>query len=321
MADKTFEEQLQDNQYYVLARKTGLIDDKHPTTQLELNQAIHTAWECVKKTALSDEQLEKLTSEEQDFYMAHYHPDEFKTQAIGSPTKIKVDAMADATTVESLDDKPTPSTPPVVNDNQWMEQKRAFWMAYAEKIGHKLTEPDAKEPNTFAGELLKDGQSKGTFKYTAPDKVQVSSKADLVIYQGIVADAVAGHSPLVLGKTLNDQQRLMLYAAALLSTKDGHPVKVINPPVLTPDMEKSAMFKALPENVRNILIENKHPINRDEILDKSKKREQKGDKQKDNKPTNKKENSGQEKNQAKGVKRPNNGKPVYNKKKNDHGSR
>lgn len=303
MADKDFIEQLKSNPAYCLALKFKLIEESSPDTQEKLDQAIEAAKKALTETTLTDEQLKTLSEQEKEAYdLAHQQKKQGAT--------VKVDALDD-----------TKPTPPVVNDNQWMEQKRAFWMAYAEKIGHKLTEPDAKDPNTFAAELSKDGQSKGTFKYTAPDKVQISSEADLVIYQGIIADAIEGHSPLVLGKTLNDKQRLMLYAAALLSGKDGHPINVINPPVLTPDMEKSAMFKALPENVRNILIENKHPINRDEILDKSKKREKSGDKQKDDKPTNKKENSGQEKNQARSGQGQNAGKPVNNKKENDHGSR
>lgn len=245
MTDKTFEERLNASTTYSAALKAGLIEKASPVTQDELDTILATAKQKLEEATLSDEQQKDFTDDEKAAYQ-QIQEDVKKKQ---SPKPVKI---------ETLDD--SSPTPPVNENDQWIEKKRAFWAAYAEKIGMELKEPDTNNPNVFEAELTKDGESKGAFRYTSPEKVHVFPKADISVYQGIVADVIANGNTLQLGKTLNNEQQLMLYAAALLADKNGQHIEVLNPPALTDEMEKSAMFKGLPQDVKNVLLAKKKEI-------------------------------------------------------------
>lgn len=130
-------------------------------------------------------------------------------------------------------------------ENGWIAAKRAFWRAYADDNNMNFHEYMAQ--NVLDFELLSDEKVQGKIKYNAPDNVQISNDSNLLMYQGLVKDAVKSNLSITAGNSLDEKQKLMLYAAVLTS-KDRP--QFVNPPVV--DMNNEA-FKSLPQEVQAIL--------------------------------------------------------------------
>lgn len=146
------------------------------------------------------------------------------------------------------------------DDLSWIENKRAFWEAYA---AEKALTADFNAPEGETAPLyckLSNGDKKeGAISYSSPNDIQITKESSLILYQGLVKDAVQNNLSITFGKTLDDRQKLMLYAAVLLSEdtyKDPkEKAQAVNPPALTEELMKPEVFDKLelPEEAKKAL--------------------------------------------------------------------
>ena len=135
------------------------------------------------------------------------------------------------------------------DDLQWIEEKRKFWKEYAESVENTF-ENDAKkdiESKSFQCSLTKD-KDHGEITYTSPTNVQISKDSHLVMYQGLVKDALKNNLTITFGQSLDDKQKAMLLAACLMEQGtygNGNKVAMVNPPKI--DM------KDMPEDAKKVL--------------------------------------------------------------------
>ena len=140
------------------------------------------------------------------------------------------------------------------DDLQWIEEKRKFWKEYAESVENTF-ENDAKkdiESKSFQCSLTKD-KDHGEIIYTSPTNAQISKDSHLVMYQGLVKDALKNNLTITFGQSLDDKQKAMLLAACLMEQGtygNGNKVAMVNPPKI--DMNAEYM-KELPEDVKKVL--------------------------------------------------------------------
>lgn len=140
------------------------------------------------------------------------------------------------------------------DDLQWIEEKRKFWKEYAESVENTF-ENDAKkdiESKSFQCSLTKD-KDHGEITYTSPTNVQISKDSHLVMYQGLVKDALKNNLTITFGQSLDDKQKAMLLAACLMEQGtygNGNKVAMVNPPKI--DMNAEYM-KDIPEDAKKVL--------------------------------------------------------------------
>lgn len=140
------------------------------------------------------------------------------------------------------------------DDLQWIEEKRKFWKEYAESVENTF-ENDAKkdiESKSFQCSLTKD-KDHGEITYTSPTNVQISKDSHLVMYQGLVKDALKNNLTITFGQSLDDKQKAMLLAACLMEQGtygNGNKVAMVNPPKI--DMNAEYM-KDMPEDAKKVL--------------------------------------------------------------------
>lgn len=140
------------------------------------------------------------------------------------------------------------------DDLQWIEEKRKFWKEYAESVENTF-ENDAKkdiESKSFQCSLTKD-KDHGEIIYTSPTNAQISKDSHLVMYQGLVKDALKNNLTITFGQSLDDKQKAMLLAACLMEQGtygNGNKVAMVNPPKI--DMNAEYM-KDIPEDAKKVL--------------------------------------------------------------------
>lgn len=140
------------------------------------------------------------------------------------------------------------------DDLQWIEEKRKFWKEYAESVENTF-ENDAKkdiESKSFQCSLTKD-KDHGEIIYTSPTNAQISKDSHLVMYQGLVKDALKNNLTITFGQSLDDKQKAMLLAACLMEQGtygNGNKVAMVNPPKIDMNAE---YIKELPESVQKTL--------------------------------------------------------------------
>lgn len=140
------------------------------------------------------------------------------------------------------------------DDLQWIEEKRKFWKEYAESVENTF-ENDAKkdiESKSFHCSLTKD-KDHGEIIYTSPTNAQISKDSHLVMYQGLVKDALKNNLTITFGQSLDDKQKAMLLAACLMEQGtygNGNKVAMVNPPKIDMNAE---YIKELPESVQKTL--------------------------------------------------------------------
>lgn len=140
------------------------------------------------------------------------------------------------------------------DDLQWIEEKRKFWKEYAESVENTFAN-DAKkdiESKSFVCTLTKD-KDHGEITYTSPTNAQISKDSHLVMYQGLVKDALKNNLTVTFGQSLDDKQKAMLLAACLMEQGtygNGDKVAMVNPPKI--DMNAEYM-KDMPEDVKKVL--------------------------------------------------------------------
>ena len=140
------------------------------------------------------------------------------------------------------------------DDLQWIEEKRKFWKEYAEKAAN-VFENDAEKDiasKSFVCALTKDNDH-GEIKYSSPTNAQVSKDSHLVMYQGLVKDALNNNMSITFGQSLDNKQKATLLAACLIEQgtyPNGDKLAITNPPKI--DM-KAEYIKELPESVQKTL--------------------------------------------------------------------
>ena len=252
-----------DHILYHFAKENNLLEgiSDSISTEEELNAALKKISERMKeKETPADKSIWDATKE----FLGKDKPAE-GTEAAPTPVpeenvegkpadKIAPKETTTAESIGNVSEEPTEELEP-----NWVKNKKDFWKKFAadNACTPSFENPDKEAKEPFYCALSKEGKAQGEVTYTAPNKVQISKDSDFLMYQGIVKDVVESGNTLTLGKTLNDTQRLMFYAAALSSPDrykdDGSKIQVVNPPALTPELLKSETFTKLPENVQAIL--------------------------------------------------------------------
>lgn len=143
-------------------------------------------------------------------------------------------------------------------NKNWIQEKREFYAKYAQEadVVFKNDEQKDTEEKSFTFSLEKNGKTLGEMKYTSPNSVQISKESDLVMYQGLVQDALKNDLSISFGASLDDKQKALLLAAVLMSDKktyaNGDGIELKNAPQIDMNAE---YFKSLPENVQDVLKE------------------------------------------------------------------
>lgn len=142
------------------------------------------------------------------------------------------------------------------DDLQWIEEKRKFWKEYAEKVANVFENDAQKDLDTksFVCALTKDNNH-GEIKYSSPTNAQISKDSHLVMYQGLVKDALNNNMSITFGQSLDDKQKAMLLAACLMEQgtyPNGDKLAMTNPPKIDMNAE---YIKELPEDVQKTLGE------------------------------------------------------------------
>lgn len=140
------------------------------------------------------------------------------------------------------------------DDLQWIEEKRKFWKEYAAAVENAFENDEKKdiESKSFVCALTKD-KDHGEITYTSPTNAQISKDSHLVMYQGLVKDALKNNLTITFGQSLDDKQKAMLLAACLLEQGtygNGDKIAMVNPPKI--DMNAEYM-KDMPEDVKKVL--------------------------------------------------------------------
>lgn len=141
------------------------------------------------------------------------------------------------------------------NAASWIEEKRKFWQEFAktQKLDLKNILDEDAANKTFTGTLLKDNQEVGKIEYTSPTAATISKDSSFVLYQGLVKDAIANNLSVTFGKTLDEKQQAMLFAACLQNQdkyENGEKLEIKNPPKIDINAE---YFKELPKDVQDTL--------------------------------------------------------------------
>ncbi len=306
MASENFMKQLKKNPLYQFALKSGLLGDMNFNihTKKEMDYALFQISEIAKehekdmnareKEALDAaqklrEQFEKEVNpdptkktiapedEGKDGAKGATPEDEGKDGAEGATPENKEEAGAEKGTVTAeLLGESNEEPEDVPADDNWVEQKKSFWKAFAErrKMEVHFENPEADSTVPLFCALSKEGKSQGEVAYPAENKVLISQKSEFAMYQGVVEEVAASGNTLTLGDSLTQQQKLMFYAASIGKTYEkGEPFKVINPPLLNEDLFKSQDFAALPKEVQSVL-RNKYNAQQKKLKESSGKEEE-----------------------------------------------
>lgn len=145
---------------------------------------------------------------------------------------------------------------PAPENKNWIQEKREFYAKYAQEadVVFKNDEQKDTEEKSFTFSFEKNGKTLGEMKYTSPNSVQISKESDLVMYQGLVQDALKNDLSISFGASLDNKQKALLLAAVLMSDKktyaNGDGIELKNAPQIDMNAE---YFKSLPENVQAVL--------------------------------------------------------------------
>ena len=192
-----------------------------------------------------DEQIELLKKKIEEIEQSSEQQEEKSEQE-----KPQEEQKKETLEVESVEKEPTN------DDLSWINDKRAFYKEFANQQGVIFKNDEQKDlsERSFTFSLEKNGKSLGEVKYTSPNAVKISNDSDLIMYQGLVKDALNSNLKLSFGKSLNDTQKAMLMAAVLLNEQktyaDGSGIVLENVPAID---TKAEYFKKLPQKAQTVL--------------------------------------------------------------------
>lgn len=242
--EKDYKAMLDASDEYKLAVELGLVDVLSDTKDLDLvKKSIDDA--RVKLLSLDEEQKGKLSDEQK----ARYQEIQEKTEKEKSESSEKKGKIEGTLEVGAIPEEPA-------LENDWIKEKREFWKKYATENSAQYNEEDKDNPSKTNLEfsLSKAEELQGSINYSAKDAVQISKDSNLLMYQGLVRDAVQNNLSITFGESLDEKQKLMLYAAVLMEEtryENGDKAEAVNPPKIDPT---SKVFEELPNNVRDVLM-------------------------------------------------------------------
>ena len=245
MADKNWNDELKGDDTYKLAEKLGIdlssfTADSEDSKKSQLDE--------IKKKIREMENFPEGTTptpEEQKLF------DDIKKE--GQQPSNDNDNKRETLEVNGeQQDQPTPE------NQDWIQKKREFYSKFAQENGVIFKNDEEKDTaeKTFTFSFEKDNKNLGEIKYKSANNVTISNDAELIMYQGIVKDALENNLNLSFGNSLSDKQKAMLLAATLMNEqktyKDGSGLVLKNAPSIDINAE---YFKALPQNVQSVLKE------------------------------------------------------------------
>lgn len=250
---KDYQKELENSPLYRLAKQLGIDTDAYK--------------------AANKEDFDKVSGDIKNAVKAHQQKqtEEQRKNELDGLKKDKPELASEYEKIEK-EDKPAPKTERETatvedkkgtdeeenSDSNWIAEKMKFWKDYAEE---KSLTPDFNIPEGDTSKVyckLSNGEKEeGLISYTSKKDIQISKESSLTIYQGLVKDAVKSNLSITFGKSLNETQQLMLYAAVLLSEDKyegtDEKAQVLNPPPLD-KLIKSDAFKNLPDEAKKVLM-------------------------------------------------------------------
>ena len=243
MADINYQEELEKKDLYKLAGALGIDMKYSPKNKDELDNALADIKEVIKKRQADEKQKAEDMKKLED-------KPELKKEYERIEEENKPRQTLEVEQKEEQAEAPA-------NNLDWVEAKKKFWAEFAAKnaLAADLTPPEGDNAKVYC-KLSKDDKQEGVVSYSSPNSARVSKDSGFKIYQGLVEDAVKNELSITFGKSLDDKQKLMLYAAVLASGakyQSGEKVQAVNPPVLTDDLMKSKLFEELPQEAKDAL--------------------------------------------------------------------
>lgn len=251
---KDYQKELENSPLYRLAKQLGIDTDAYK--------------------AANKEDFDKVSGDIKNAVKAHQQKqtEEQRKNELDGLKKDKPELASEYEKIEK-EDKPAPKTERETatvedkkgtdeeenSDSNWIAEKMKFWKDYAEE---KSLTPDFNIPEGDTSKVyckLSNGEKEeGLISYTSKKDIQISKESSLTIYQGLVKDAVKSNLSITFGKSLNETQQLMLYAAILLSEDKyegtNERPQAVNPPVLSDTLIKSDAFNNLPDEAKKVLM-------------------------------------------------------------------
>ena len=248
-----WDEKLKASDEYKKALLLGVnMDGFSADSQEKFDEQIELLKKKIEEIEQSSEQQEEKSEQEQQEKQPEQQ--EEKAEQEQQEEKLQEDEKKETLKVENVEK--TDEKEPVSDDLAWINDKRAFYNEFANQQGVTFKNDAQKDlsERSFTFSLEKNGKSLGEVKYTSPNAVKISNDSDLIMYQGLVKDALNSNLKLSFGKSLNDTQKAMLMAAVLLNEQktyaDGSGIVLENVPTID---TKAEYFKKLPQEAQTVL--------------------------------------------------------------------
>lgn len=249
MAEINYQEELEKQELYKLAATLGMDLKYTPKDKDELEKALSEIKDAIKKRQQDEKQ--KLEDEQALKDKPDLQKEYQNIEKEGKPA-----AEAERETLNVEDKKVEEAKEAELS---WVDAKKKFWaeFAVANALAANFANPEEDKSPVYC-KLSKDDKQEGIVSYTSPNNAQISKDSGFKLYQGLVKDAIENELSITIGKSLDETQQLMLYAAVLatdLKYKSGEKPQVIgNLPVLSADLINSDTFKNLPDEAKNVLL-------------------------------------------------------------------
>ena len=245
-----FNKQFEESEEYKQLKEAGHDHEFNKiTSQQELDEAIKKAKDILNNSSKANDNQEQQQPNTEE--VIEKQSDDIPTEEVKEEHPIKNESKT--LVVEGYEQE---KEQPIPENQNWIEEKRAFYQQYAQKEAVTFRNDVQKdtEENSLTFSFEQDGKSLGDVKYTSPNSVQINKNSTVLMYQAIVQDALKNDLTLSFGKSLDDKQKAMLLAAVLTTEPkkyaNGEEIALKN----EPQIDISApYFKELPQDVQNVL--------------------------------------------------------------------
>lgn len=244
MADIDYKQKFTESDTYKLAVSKGIdISGFTVNSEDDYNKAVETLKNLIKEK--ENENTDDAGKQPQENVSPQKEPDKKEEET----AKQERDTMqVEDKEVAKQEPQPTLS---------WIEEKKQFWSKYAadNALSADFEKPEEEQAPVYC-KLSKGEETSGIVSYFAPNAAKISKDSKLKTYQGLVKDAVQNDLSITFGDSLNDHQKLMLYAAVLSSPdkyKNGDAIEATNPPALDKALLESEAFKNLDTDAQKVL--------------------------------------------------------------------
>ncbi len=238
--------------YKLAVELVGFKLSARPKNKAALNNIIEAAKKALAEYTPSDEQLSKLSDEQKEVLNSVKQPKKEKSKKESTEKVKSKETKRDGKLKVGAIPEPSP-------EYEWIKEKRQFWKKeFSPTVSHLYEEENEDDltKTSLKFNLSKDGVSQGEIVYHSKTSCAVSKDSKLVMYEGLVADALKNNLSLTFGKSLDETQKLMLLAAALKNDKtykNGDKLELVGAPKIDAKTLESEAFQAMDPEAQKII--------------------------------------------------------------------